>query len=204
MSMFSKRSLHSAVWRWALSWYLLQHHHFWEVGRQLLQLFWLSCSFPGGDSLVGSYQPMVFTNLTNAVFEGIKRMEQGFHETVWQSTVIKCIEHSSTGIAFVNSFNITFRYITIINCGADITIFLPSQLKRENVCNPSLSFSSTGNITIDNISVQNGSGSDVFLAMDGHDLTISNSLFTHNLLQGNCSVSAIAESYTDPGQLYLS
>ena len=48
-------------------------------------------------------------------------MEQGFHETVWQSTVvIKCTEHSSTGIAFVNSSNITFRYITITNCGADM------------------------------------------------------------------------------------
>ena len=42
-------------------------------------------------------------NLTNAVFEGDGKMEQGFHETVWQSTVvIKCTEHSSTGIAFVN------------------------------------------------------------------------------------------------------
>ena len=62
----------------------------------------------------------MFTNLTNAVFEGDGRMEQGFHETVWQSTVvIKCTEHSSTGIAFVNSSNITFRYITITNCGAD-------------------------------------------------------------------------------------
>ena len=53
---------------------------------------------------------VVFTNLTNAVFEGDGTMEQGFHETVWQSTVvIKCTEHSSTGIAFVNSSNITFR-----------------------------------------------------------------------------------------------
>ena len=67
---------------------------------------------------------VVFTNLTNAVFEGDGRMEQGFHETVWQSTVvIKCTEHSSTGIAFVNSSNITFRYITIANCGAEMTMF---------------------------------------------------------------------------------
>ena len=37
---------------------------------------------------------VVFSNLTNAVFEGDGRMEQGFLETVWQST---------TGIAFVDS-----------------------------------------------------------------------------------------------------
>ena len=44
-------------------------------------------------------KPVIFTNLTNAVFEGDGRIEQGFHETVWQSTVvIKCTEHSSTGI----------------------------------------------------------------------------------------------------------
>ena len=60
---------------------------------------------------------VVFTNLTNAVFEGDGRMEQGFHETVWQSTVvIMCTEHSSTGIKFVNGFNITLRYITITDC----------------------------------------------------------------------------------------
>ena len=58
------------------------------------------------------------------MFEGDGKMEQGFHETVWQSTVvIKCTEHSSTGIAFANSSNITFRYITITNCGADMTGF---------------------------------------------------------------------------------
>ena len=75
--------------------------------------------FLEGTHLLDLQELVVFTNLTNAVFEGDGRMEQGFHETVWQSTVvIKCTEHSSTGIAFVNSSNITFRYITITNCGA--------------------------------------------------------------------------------------
>ena len=77
--------------------------------------------FLEGTHLLDLQELVVFTNLTNAVFEGDGRMEQGFHETVWQSTVvIKCTEHSSTGIAFVNSSNITFRYITITNCGADM------------------------------------------------------------------------------------
>ena len=78
--------------------------------------------FLEGTHLLNLQDLVVFTNLTNAVFEGDGRMEQGFHETVWQSTVvIKCTEHSRTGIAFVNSANITFRYITITNCsGADM------------------------------------------------------------------------------------
>ena len=75
---------------------------------------------------------MVFKNMNNAVFEGHGRMEQGFHETVWQSTVvIKCTEHSSTGIAFVDIYNITFRYITITNCGANINFLAPNFSEKE-------------------------------------------------------------------------
>ena len=67
--------------------------------------------FLEGTHLLDLQELVVFTNLTNAVFEGDGRMEQGFHETVWQSTVvIKCTEHSSTGIAFVNSSNITLHH----------------------------------------------------------------------------------------------
>ena len=70
--------------------------------------------FLEGTHFLDLQELVVFTNLTDALFEGDGRMEQGFHETVWQSTVvIKCTEHSSTGIAFVNSSNIIFRYITI-------------------------------------------------------------------------------------------
>ena len=93
--------------------------------------------FLEGTHLLNLQELVVFTNLNNAVFKGDGRMEQGFHETVWQSTVvINCTEHSSTGIAFVNSSNITFRYITITNCGADMTDntdFLPPTLKNASL-----------------------------------------------------------------------
>ena len=70
--------------------------------------------FLEGTHLLDLQELVLFTNLTNAVFEGDGRMEQGFHETVWQSTVVvKCTEHSSTGIAVANSSNITFTYITL-------------------------------------------------------------------------------------------
>ena len=85
--------------------------------------------FLEGTHLLNLQELMVFTNLTNAVFEGDGRMVHGFHETVLRSTVvIKCTQHSSTGIAFINSSNITFRYITITNCGADMTLFCQTKL----------------------------------------------------------------------------
>ena len=54
--------------------------------------------FLEGTHLLDLQELVLFKNLTNVVFEGDGRMEQGFHETVWQSTVVfKCTEHSSTG-----------------------------------------------------------------------------------------------------------
>ena len=157
--------------------------------------------FLEGTHLLDLQELMVFTNLTNAVFEGDGRMEQGFHETVWQSTVvIKCTEHSSTGIAFVNSSNITFRYITFTNCGADMadnTIlidFLPP-------INASLGYLNVNNIAIDHISVQNGSSSGLLIITDGADHSITSSSFARNghvSNNQNLVVSNVIIMYTDP------
>ena len=154
--------------------------------------------FLEGTHLLNLQELVVFTNLNNAVFKGDGRMEQGFHETVWQSTVvINCTEHSSTGIAFVNSSNITFRYITITNCGADMTDntdFLPPTLK-----NASLGYLNVNNIAIDHISVQIGSNSGLLIITDGADLSITSSSFARNGQSIiNDEVSNIIILYTDP------
>ena len=161
--------------------------------------------FLEGTHLLDLQELVVFTNLTNAVFEGNGTMEQGFHETVWQSTVvIKCTEHSSTGIAFVNSSKITFRNITITNCGAGMTGLLPVQLRHhyfiQRFCKPSIGFFATGNITIDKISIHNGSGSSLMIAMDGYNLTITNSLFAHNVANTKCATANnnVVVFYADP------
>ena len=130
--------------------------------------------FLEGTHLLDLQELVVFTNLTNATFKGDNgRMEEGFHETVWQSTVvIKCTEHSSTGIAFVNSSNITFRYITITNCGGDLTNLL---FLMDLYINPngSLGFLNVGNgIVIDHVSVQNGSGNGLIVISDGVNLSL--------------------------------
>ena len=159
----------------------------------------LVVQFLEGTHLLNLQELMVFTNLTNAVFEGDGRMEQGFHETVWQSTVvIKCTQHSSTGIAFVNSSNITFRYITITNCGADMTPFHQTRL----FCTSSLGYFKTGkstSIAINHVSIQNGTGSGLLIETDGVDLVITDSSFAQNGISGgHMHTCNIAILYIDP------
>ena len=173
---------------------------FGKMADSFSNSFGLVVHFLEGTHLLNLQELVVFTNLTNAVFEGDGRMEQGFHETVWQSTVvIKCTEHSSTGIAFVNSSNITFRYITITNCGANMTAGLASRQFRQGqsqyFCNASLGYFSVSGITVDKTSIQNGSGSGLLVVMKESSLTITNSSFTRikQSVGGNILIY-----YTDP------
>ena len=155
--------------------------------------------FLEGSHLLDLQEVVVFTNLTNAVFEGAGRMVQGFHETVWQSTaVIECTQNSSTGIAFINSANITFRYVTITNCGADMTSFCRSNL----ICNGSLGyFKMSYNIAIDHVSIQNGTGNGLLIDTDGTNLMITDSSFVlqnHWFIPGYINEDNIAIVYSDP------
>ena len=157
----------------------------------------LNVYFLEGTHFLDLQELVLFTNLTNAVFKGDGRMEQGFHETVWQSTVvIKCTEHSSTGIAFVNSSNITFRYITITNCGAFVQ---NSFYRNDRSTYASLGYINVGNIIINHVSIQNGSGSGLLVMSYGIDLIITNSSVAQNVVYGNSSAgSNVFIVYIDP------
>ena len=144
---------------------------------------------------------VVFTNLTNTVFEGEGRMEQGFHETVQQSTVvIKCTQHSG-GIVFVNGSNITFKYLTITDCGVGMQSLVHKKLKSPSYSlNATLGFFYAGDVTVDHVSVQNwSSGNGLFVVVDRFDLIITNSSFTRYITKSEnglgCNVLVI---YTDP------
>ena len=169
---------------------------FGKMANSLSNSFGLVVRFLEGTHLLDLQHPMVFMNLTNAVFEGVGRIEQGFHETVWQSTVvIKCTEHSSTGIAFVYSSNITFRYITITNCGADMTSFCQTDV----FCNGSLGYlKKSYTIVIDHLSIQNGTGNGLLIDTDGVDLIITDSSFAQNYIYGDFNGGNIAILYADP------
>ena len=152
--------------------------------------------FLEGTHLLDLQEVVNFKNLINAVFEGDGRMEQGFHETVWQSTVvIKCTEHSSTGIAFINSSNITFRNITITNCSGD----MPDSLNAAFYF-ASLGYLNVSNIVIDHISVQNGSGCGLLIITYGADLSIASSSFARNghVNDPNSLTTNVNIMYTDP------
>ena len=111
----------------------------------------------------------------------------------WSSSA--CTEHSSTGIAFVDSSNITFRYITITNCGADM---LNNTISADiTLGNASLWYLSVGNIAIDHASVQNGSGSGLQIITEGADLSITTSSFARNGVQGGIDIANVIIQYTD-------
>ena len=177
---------------------MLQHQHIWENGSldNFSNSTDLIVHFLEGTHLFDLQGLVVFRNLTNAVFEGDGRMEQGFHETVWQSTVvIKCTEHSNTGIVFVNSSNITFRYITITNCGTKITAFC----QTKEFCQGSIGFFKINySVTIDHVSIQNGTGNGLLVETNGVDLIISDSSFANNYINGKFKGGNMAVLYTDP------
>ena len=172
---------------------------FGKMANSFSNSFGLVVHFSEGTHLLDLQELVVFTSLTNAVFEGDGPMEQGFHETIWQSTVVIKCKHSSTGIAFANSSNITFKYITITNCGADMSANLNIYTKQShlisdlNCLTASLGYFYVDRITIDHASVQNGSETGLLIVTNGVDLVISNSSFAQNGLDGN-----IAVVYTDP------
>ena len=170
---------------------------FGEMADSFSNSFGLVVHFLEGTHLLDLQELVVFKKLTNAVFEGDGTMEQGFHETVWQSTVVIKCTNGTGGIGFVNSSNITFKYITITNCGAQANA-MPGDIR---LCKGvSLSFFNVENVIfIDHVSVQNGSGSGLFILTNGADITINQSSFAQNgygsSKNDNCENFAIF--YTD-------
>ena len=57
------------------------------------------------------------SGISNITLHGLGHIEQGFHETVMQSTsVIRCSDFNRSGIQFTNSMNVILKTITITNC----------------------------------------------------------------------------------------
>ena len=100
-------------------------------------------------------------------------MEQGFHETVMQSTsVIRCSNYNRGGIQFTNSKAVLLKSLTIASCGA----FFNTKYRPGNA---SLLFVDVNDVTLEWLSVQNGSGIGIYL-YNTFDLLIAYSTFTNN------------------------
>ena len=162
----------------------------------------LEVYFLEGTHLLDLAELVVLTNLSNAVFEGEGMMEQSFHETVQQSTVVINCTQQSGGIAFVDGFNITFKYLTITNCGVSMHEYIVhANLQGEIFSSDgsaALGFFNTSDVTVDHASIQNwNSGIGLLVVLSGFDLIINNSSFTRYgepYFEG----SSVVVIYTDP------
>ena len=119
------------------------------------------------------------SGVSNITLQGLSHIEQGFHETVMQSTsIIRCNDYNRGGIQFTSSSDVVVISLTIANCGA----FYNTSYQQINV---SLLIVDTDNITLEWVSVQNGSGFGLFL-VNAFDLLIANSSFAQNQLFKTC------------------
>ena len=113
------------------------------------------------------------SGVSNITLQGLGHIEQGFHETVMQSTsVIRCSDYNKSGIQFTSSTDVVLKSLTITNCGA----FYNTTYRQANV---SLLFVDTYNIMLEWVSVQNSSGFGLFL-VNGFNVLLAYSSFAQN------------------------
>ena len=114
---------------------------------------------------------LTISNVSNITLQGLGHIEQGFHETVMQSTsVIRCSDNNrAAGIQFISSSHVVLKSLTIANC----------ELYWYQYYNVSLYFLDINNVTLEWISVQNSSGYGLIL-YNTYDVLIVNSSFTNN------------------------
>ena len=110
------------------------------------------------------------SNVSNITLQGLGHIEQGFHETVMQSTsVIMCSNSNRTGIQFISSSDVVLESLTIANCGFNWHFHH----------NASLYFLDISSVTLEYVSVQNSSDYGLFV-VNANDLVIVNSSFANN------------------------
>ena len=111
------------------------------------------------------------SGVSNITLQGLGHIEQGFHETVMQSTsVIRCSDYNRGGIQFISSTNIVLKSLTIANCGFSWNMYY---------IKVSLLYIDINNVALKWVSVQNGSGIGLYL-YKSFDVLIANSTFANN------------------------
>ena len=130
------------------------------------------------------------SGVSNITLQGLGHIEQGFHETVMQSTsVIRCGPYTSGGMMFSNSTQVVLTLLTITNC-----VFKGNYPLQTNI---GLHFYDINNVTMKCISVQNGSGLGLFL-QNAFNVLIADSSFAQNQRQpGNCTIGNAYLKYND-------
>ena len=119
------------------------------------------------------------SGVSNVTLQGLGHVEQGFHETVMQSTsVIRCSDYNRGGILFTNNTDVVLKSITIANCGGLYNIRYLTYNRNISI---SLYFVHINNVQLEWISVQNSSDHGIGLCLyNAFNVLITNSTFANN------------------------
>ena len=139
-------------------------------------------------------------DVSNLTLQGLGHIEQGFHETVMQSTsVIMCSNFIEGGIVFTDSKTVVVKALTIANC------WFTYQITKYNSSNVTLCFLNVSAVTLEWISIQNGSGTGLLL-QNAYNVSIADSSFAQNQLNTHlCPAGNAFLHYKDtdnPEKLY--
>ena len=117
------------------------------------------------------HQQLLLTGLQNVTFKGIGNVEQGFVETVSQSTVILTCTEGIGGVMFLSCENINIKGITINNCSTNDVFDEP--------LHASLAIYNSSNINLENLSIQNSSQNGLVM-VNVLNMTITKCSFARN------------------------
>ena len=174
--------------------------------------------FIEGIHIIPSYQTYLIFGVTNLTLQGLGRREQGFHETVMQSTTIITCESCTSNIIFMFSSNITLKSLTIKQCGRSLFFssqklnYVQQHLLNEGTAAVSIAVNNATvvavevyNLFVYEFSVLNNSGYGL-LALNAFNVEIHSSSFSQNnlntFIEGcpllYCHGANLAILYTNP------
>ena len=111
------------------------------------------------------------SDVSNITLQGLGHIEQGFHETVIQSTsVIRCSDSNRTSIQLISTRDVVLKSLTIANCG---------EFGSYQGYNVTLLFVDINIVTLEYVSVHNNSGYGLYL-VNALTVLIINSSFANN------------------------
>ena len=157
--------------------------------------------FMEGTHILDGHELLAIRDVYNLTFKGLNyTLEDGFHETVRESTVIITCQESSSGILFFNSSLVSLIGIKIFNCGGGLPIdvantILPFEGLYTNFPFIDHSFAlaivHSNIITMQDVSVQNSTNYGLF-CINALNINISYSSFAGNnwVDHENCDVNS--------------
>ena len=140
-------------------------------------------------------QQLLVTGLQNVIFKGIGNTEQGFDETVSQSTVILTCNEGIGGVVFLSCEDIDIKGITINNCNTDINTTY-KYADNAKLLSASLAIYNSSNINIENVSIQNSSQNGLVM-VNVLNMTITKCSFARNVyeLDNSANIRAVFNDY---------